>query len=42
MDLIVVEFDRGALRFKVPVPDKVDFMLEIEDDERELEIERTW
>jgi len=39
-----VEFDRGGLRFKVPVPDEVDFKLELEigDDERELEIEITW
>ena len=36
-----VEFERGGLRFKVHVPDEVDFKLEIEigDDERELEIE---
>jgi amphi-Trp domain-containing protein len=39
-----VEFDRGGLKFKVHVPDEVDFKLEIEigDDERELEIELTW
>jgi amphi-Trp domain-containing protein len=39
-----VEFERGGLRFKVHVPDEVDFKLEIEigDDERELEIELTW
>ena len=39
-----VAFDRGGLRFQVPVPDKVDFTLEfeIEDDERELEIELKW
>ena len=39
-----VEFDRGGLRFKVHVPDEVDFKLEIEigDDERELEVELTW
>ena len=38
------EFDRGGLHFKVPVPDEVDFKLELEigDDERELEIEITW
>ena len=39
-----VEFERGGLRFKVHVPDEVDFKLEIEidDDERELEIELKW
>ena len=39
-----VEFDRGGLRFKVHVPDEVDFKLEIEieDDARELEVELTW
>ena len=39
-----VEFDRGGVRFKVHVPDEVDFKLEIEieDDERELEIELKW
>jgi amphi-Trp domain-containing protein len=39
-----VEFERGGLRFKVHVPDEVDFKLEIEigEDERELEIELTW
>ena len=39
-----VAFDRGDLRFKVHVPDEVDFKLEIEidDDENELEIELTW
>jgi amphi-Trp domain-containing protein len=39
-----VEFDRGGLRFKVRVPDEVDFKLEIEieDDEKELEIELKW
>ena len=39
-----VEFDRGGMHFKVHVPDEVDFMLEIEieDDERELEIELKW
>ncbi len=39
-----VEFERGGMRFKVHVPDEVDFKLEIElgDDERELEIELTW
>ena len=39
-----VEFERGGLRFKVRVPDEVDFKLEIEieDDERELEVEIKW
>ena len=39
-----VEFDRGGVRFKVHVPDEVDFKLEIEigDDERELEVELKW
>jgi amphi-Trp domain-containing protein len=39
-----VEFDRGDLRFKVHVPDEVQFKLELEigDDGSELEIELTW
>ncbi|MFL6043762.1 MAG: amphi-Trp domain-containing protein [Propionibacteriaceae bacterium] len=39
-----VEFERGGLRFKVHVPDEVDFKLDIEigEEERELEIEITW
>jgi amphi-Trp domain-containing protein len=39
-----VEFDRGGVRFKVRVPDEVDFKIEIEidSDESELEIELTW
>ena len=39
-----IEFERNGLRFKVHVPDQVDFKLEleIEDDERELEIEIKW
>jgi amphi-Trp domain-containing protein len=39
-----VEFERGGLRFKVHVPDEIDFKLEIEieDEERELEIELRW
>ena len=39
-----VEFERGGLRFKIHVPDEIDFKLEIEidDDERELEIELKW
>jgi len=39
-----VEFERAGMRFKVHVPDEVDFKLEIEieDDEKELEIELKW
>jgi amphi-Trp domain-containing protein len=39
-----VEFERGGLRLKVHVPDQVNFKLEIdiEEDERELEVELTW
>ena len=39
-----VEFERGGLRFKVHVPDELEFKLEIEvgDDERELEVELKW
>lgn len=39
-----VEFERGGLRFKVHVPDQVQYKLEIEieDDERELEVELKW
>jgi amphi-Trp domain-containing protein len=39
-----IEFERGGMRFKVHVPDEVDLKieLEIETDERELEIELTW
>ena len=39
-----VEFERGGLRFKVHVPDEVNFKIEIEigEDERELEVELTW
>ena len=39
-----VEFERGGLRFKVHVPDEVNFKfeIEIEDDEREIEVELTW
>ena len=39
-----LEFDRAGLRFKVHVPDQVNFKLEIEikDDERELEVELKW
>ena len=39
-----VEFERGGMRFKVHVPDELDLKieLEVESDERELEIELTW
>jgi amphi-Trp domain-containing protein len=39
-----IEFERGGMRIKVHVPDEVDLKidLEIETDERELEIELTW
>jgi amphi-Trp domain-containing protein len=39
-----VEFERGGVRFKVHVPDEVDFKfeIEIEDEERELQIELKW
>jgi len=39
-----IEFERDGIRFNVHVPDEVDFKveLEIETDERELEIELTW
>jgi amphi-Trp domain-containing protein len=39
-----IEFDRGGMHFKVPVPHEVDLKIEIEieSDERELEIELTW
>ena len=39
-----VEFERGGLRFKVHVPDEVEFKIEIEidDDSGELEVELTW
>ena len=39
-----VEFDRGGLHFKVHVPDQVQYKLEIEieADERELEVELKW
>lgn len=39
-----VEFERGGMRFKVKVPDEVHLKveLEVESDERELEIELTW
>jgi amphi-Trp domain-containing protein len=39
-----VEYERGDLRFKINVPDEIDFKLEIEvqDDEWELEVELKW
>ncbi len=39
-----VEFERGALRFTVHVPDEVHWKLEIEvdDDGHEFEVELTW
>lgn len=39
-----IEFERGGMRFNVNVPDEVTLKveLEIESDERELEIEITW
>jgi amphi-Trp domain-containing protein len=39
-----VEFERGGVQFTVHVPDEVQFKLEIEieDDERELEVELKW
>lgn len=39
-----VEFEREGIRFNVHVPDEVEFKveLEVETDERELEIELSW
>ena len=39
-----IEFERGGMRFTVHVPDEVELKveLEVESDERELEIELTW
>lgn len=39
-----VEFERGGVKFTVNVPDEVQLKVEldIETDERELEIELTW
>ena len=39
-----IEFERGGMRFTVPVPDEVDLKIELEvdSDKRELEIELTW
>ena len=39
-----IEFERGDMKFKVHVPEQVDLKveLEVETDERELEIELKW
>jgi amphi-Trp domain-containing protein len=39
-----IEFERGGMRFSVHVPDEVQLKIEldVESDERELEIELTW
>jgi amphi-Trp domain-containing protein len=39
-----LEFERGGMHFTVAVPDEVELKveLEVESDERELEIELTW
>jgi amphi-Trp domain-containing protein len=39
-----IEFERGGMRFTVHVPDEVELKieLEVESDERELEIDLTW
>ena len=39
-----IEFERGGIKFTVNVPDEVHLKveLEVESDERELEIELTW
>ena len=39
-----IEFERGGMTFKVHVPDEINVKveLEVESDERELEIELTW
>ena len=39
-----IEFDRGGMHIKIPVPDEVNLKIELEvaTDERELEIELTW
>ena len=39
-----IEFERGGMRFTAHVPDEVDLKieLEVESDERELEIELKW
>ena len=39
-----IEFERGGMRFTVPVPDEVELKIEldVDSDKRELEIELTW
>jgi amphi-Trp domain-containing protein len=39
-----IEFERGGMRFTIPVPDEVDLKieLEVETEQRELEIELSW
>ena len=39
-----VEFERGGMHIRIPVPDEVHLKIELEvdTDERELEIELTW
>jgi len=39
-----IEFERGGVKFTVNVPDEVQLKVEldVETDERELEIELTW
>lgn len=39
-----IEFERGGMRFTVKVPDELELKIEldVESDERELEIELTW
>ena len=39
-----IEFERGGMRFTINVPDELDVKIELEvdSDERELEIELTW
>lgn len=39
-----VKFDRGEMKFKVAVPDKIEWKVELEldGDESELEIELKW
>ena len=39
-----LQFERGGMRFTVPVPDQLELKVELEvgSDKRELEIELTW
>jgi amphi-Trp domain-containing protein len=39
-----IEFERGGMKFKVTVPDRVEWKIELEldDEESELEIELKW